>query len=374
MTKVYANGRSVIHKGDGLVNTCAVPDVCKTPSPGGPVPIPYVNVAQDGDLAQGSTSVHIEGNPVALKDSNLSTSSGDEPGTAGGGLVSSKTKGKMTWASASIDVKIEGKGVVRFMEPTQHNGNTFNSAFVQKGGTGLAYGDDPVDGQTKCPVCKERKPEHRILETPQVQSYTRTLLKELAATAKQEGLEATLKKKQVKQGGRKVTLLSGYMVGTLVCKCNTKIFATMSGMSHLESFGRTVNRLKMKDPRWTQCAPLDLAGVFTNPRGDVLPLTVLPDYGNPPGVCAAPQLIQKALSEGHIPAAMSEMWYRPQIPNRLFRKNTALEAASLTVTVSYLKNGSAITTAFNHRESVPSCKTCQSALTQMLCDVNEKAC
>jgi hypothetical protein len=374
MSKVYANGRSVIHKGDGQVNTCAVPDVCKTPSPGGPVPIPYVNVARDGDLAQGSTSVHIEGNSVALKDSNLSTSSGDEPGTAGGGLVSSKTKGKMTWASASIDVKFEGKGVVRFLEPTQHNGNTFNTAFVQKGGTGLAYGDDPAEGRTKCPVCKEKKPEHRILETPQAQSFTRTLLKELSATAKLEGLESTLKKKQVKQDKKKVTLLSGYMVGTLLCKCNTKIFASMSGSYHLDSFGRTVDRLKLKDPRWTQCAPLDLGGTFTNPRGDTMLLSQLPDYGNPPGVCAAPQLIQKALNEGHIPAAMSEMWYRPAIPNRTFRKSSSLEPASLTVTVNYLRNGTEVTTAFNHRESVPSCKTCQASLTQMLCSVNDKTC
>jgi hypothetical protein len=110
------------------------------------VPIPYVNVARDGDLAKGSKSVSIEGNPVALKDSNLSTSSGDEPGTAGGGLISSKTKGKMTWASASIDVKFEGKGVVRFLEPTQHNGNTFNTTLIQQGGPNVAYGDDPIDG------------------------------------------------------------------------------------------------------------------------------------------------------------------------------------------------------------------------------------
>ena len=31
MSTVFANGRSIVHKGDGLVNTCAIPDVCKTP-------------------------------------------------------------------------------------------------------------------------------------------------------------------------------------------------------------------------------------------------------------------------------------------------------------------------------------------------------
>ena len=69
------------------------PDVCKTPSPGGPIPIPYVNIAMDSQLAEGSTKTKIEGNPIALESSNISTSSGDEPGTAGG-IMSSKFKGK----------------------------------------------------------------------------------------------------------------------------------------------------------------------------------------------------------------------------------------------------------------------------------------
>ncbi|MFL5343799.1 MAG: PAAR-like domain-containing protein, partial [Hyalangium sp.] len=76
MSKVYINGRSVVHKGDGQTNVCGTPDVCKTPSPGGPIPVPYVNVAQDGDLASGSRSVSIEGNPIALEDSYLSTKPG----------------------------------------------------------------------------------------------------------------------------------------------------------------------------------------------------------------------------------------------------------------------------------------------------------
>jgi uncharacterized Zn-binding protein involved in type VI secretion len=157
MTKAYANGRSIVHKGDGKTNTSAVPDVCKTPSPGGPIPIPYVNVAQDGDLSEGSSTVSLEGNPIALKNSFLSTSTGDEAGTAGGGLISSKTKGNLTWGSYSLDVKIEGKGVVRFMDVTQHNGNTFNTAFIQDGGTAWAYGDDPTSEDNKCPSMWEGK-------------------------------------------------------------------------------------------------------------------------------------------------------------------------------------------------------------------------
>ena len=127
MSSVFANGRTIIHKGDGYTQASATPDPCKTPSPGGPVPVPYPNFARDSDLSKGSKKTKIEGNPIALKTSNLSTSTGDEGGTAGGGIISSKTKGKLTWVAASIDVKVEGKGVVRFIDICLHNGNMSNA-------------------------------------------------------------------------------------------------------------------------------------------------------------------------------------------------------------------------------------------------------
>lgn len=91
----------------------AFPDVCKTPSPGGPVPIPYPNIAMSKDTAEGSKSVKMDGNSIMLKGSNFSTSTGDEAGTAGGGVVSGKTKGKAEFVNYSFDVKVEGKNVPR---------------------------------------------------------------------------------------------------------------------------------------------------------------------------------------------------------------------------------------------------------------------
>lgn len=50
---VGVNSLSVVHKNsDGL--SISFPDVCKTPTPSGPVPIPYPNVAQTSDTAKGS--------------------------------------------------------------------------------------------------------------------------------------------------------------------------------------------------------------------------------------------------------------------------------------------------------------------------------
>jgi uncharacterized Zn-binding protein involved in type VI secretion len=162
MSNVFANGRLVLHQGDGLTHIAAPPDVCKVPTPAGPVPTPFVNTAQDAMLAKGSKQTSIAGNPVALSSSELSTSTGDEPGTAGG-VISSKMKGKLTWGGSSMDVTVEGKGVARFLDPTLHNGNTFDTAFISNGSTGLAYGDD-----TPCAVCKKGLDNHRVLETADV--------------------------------------------------------------------------------------------------------------------------------------------------------------------------------------------------------------
>ncbi len=109
---VNVNTRTVVHKSSNGIAT-AFPDVCKTPTPGGPVPIPYPNIAMSKDTAQGSKTVSMDGNPIMLKGSNFSTSTGDEAGTAGGGVASNTTKGKAEFVNYSFDVKVEGKNVPR---------------------------------------------------------------------------------------------------------------------------------------------------------------------------------------------------------------------------------------------------------------------
>ena len=80
---VTVNMRTVVHKSSDGVAT-AFPDPCKTPSPGGPVPIPYTNVSKSSDTSQGSKTVEMDGNPIMLEKSEFSTSMGDEAGCAGG--------------------------------------------------------------------------------------------------------------------------------------------------------------------------------------------------------------------------------------------------------------------------------------------------
>ena len=105
------NNRTVVHATSGGV-CMGMPDVCKTPTPGGPVPIPYPNVAKSQDTAMGSSTVTVDGQPIMLKGSCFSQSTGDEAGSAGG-VLSSIIKGKAEFINYSFDVMVEGKNVCR---------------------------------------------------------------------------------------------------------------------------------------------------------------------------------------------------------------------------------------------------------------------
>ncbi len=258
MPDVFANARSVAHKGDGGSQTCPAPDPCKTPSPGGPVPVPYVNLAQNSALASGSTTVKIAGNAIALKTSNLSTSSGNEAGTAGGGIFSSKIKGKLTWAAASADVVVEGEGVIRFMEVCLHNGNTSNTGSQPlRGETGLDYG-----GATQCDICGAAG-GHPI-----------------KSNAQSEGEMAKLMKKAPKARKGAEGPQAGYMMGVLVCKAPNGMMVTLKAHS-----GNPVPGFP--------CKPDPLPGGNTRQ-------------------CAAQRLINAARDLGFVPVAMTEAWRGPR--------------------------------------------------------------
>lgn len=117
---VGVNNMSVVHANSGGVSPC-FPDVCKTPSPAGPVPIPYPNIARSGDTAKGTKKVKCDGQSVCVKDSNFRMSTGDEAGSAGGGVMSNKIKGKAEFVNYSFDVKFEGKNVARAFDLMLHN-------------------------------------------------------------------------------------------------------------------------------------------------------------------------------------------------------------------------------------------------------------
>ena len=108
---VLVNGLSAVTAGSsGILMTS--PDVCNTTCGPATVPIPYPNIAESKDLADGSTSVMIEGNPVCLESSTFAKSTGDEggdkKGTASGTIQDEAKPGLF-----SPTVFIEGKAIVR---------------------------------------------------------------------------------------------------------------------------------------------------------------------------------------------------------------------------------------------------------------------
>jgi hypothetical protein len=98
----------------------AFPDVLQTPSGPTTVPVPYPNIAQLSAASGTASNVKAGGFEVILKDSTISSSSGDEAGTAG----PKGPAGPCSFSASSNTVKANGKGIVRQFDPTsQNNGN-----------------------------------------------------------------------------------------------------------------------------------------------------------------------------------------------------------------------------------------------------------
>lgn len=117
---VFANGLEISAKAQGCKVIADFPDTCFTPpqTPATPpgVPVPYPDFGKDSDLTSGSSKVKIGGEEVSIENSSkYSKCTGDEAGAAPKkGIITSKNTGAVYAHKWSMDVKVEGKGVVRF--------------------------------------------------------------------------------------------------------------------------------------------------------------------------------------------------------------------------------------------------------------------
>jgi Domain of unknown function (DUF4150) len=117
---ITVNDLGLTYKSTVGLSTATIPDVCKTPTPGGPVPLPYPNIADQGSLDKGTTTVKAKGKMIAIKGSEYSMSSGDEPGTVGG-VTSNTFKKETAWITYSFDVKMDGENACRHTDKKFHN-------------------------------------------------------------------------------------------------------------------------------------------------------------------------------------------------------------------------------------------------------------
>lgn len=103
----------------GQCMTTGPTDVCKTPSPGGPVPVPYPNIGMCSD-GTGSSKVKGMCMNALRKGDKLMKSMGDNAGVAGG-VKSSRFMGEVVFKMGKAQVKVEGKQWSQLMDMTEHN-------------------------------------------------------------------------------------------------------------------------------------------------------------------------------------------------------------------------------------------------------------
>ena len=106
--------------------TFAIPDVCNVPSPAGPVPTPFPNMA-GLSTADGTVSrVIMDGRDTVVESSTLPNSQGDEVGTQFG-VTSGTQMDKVSFKTYSFKVMADGKKVVFMTAQTAHNGSNANA-------------------------------------------------------------------------------------------------------------------------------------------------------------------------------------------------------------------------------------------------------
>jgi uncharacterized Zn-binding protein involved in type VI secretion len=161
--------KTPVTKGSSGIAAATVPNVCKMPGPPAPfVPTPLPNIGKSGDSPQGySTTVKIEGKPVAIRGASFGSVGDVASQGTGGGIVSSTTQGRTKFIGlGSMNVKIEGKNVQLLGDPMLNNcagsGSPANAATmtgVSQDAGSPAFWELPID-------CDEKRTDPRWREDP----------------------------------------------------------------------------------------------------------------------------------------------------------------------------------------------------------------
>lgn len=103
----------------------ALPNVCKTPTPSGPVPVVYCSDGMLNQATDTAEKVKFVGKDVVTLGSKIPRSMCDEAGT-GGGVMSGTNMDKVTFKKGSSKVKVEGQPCVHLTSATAQNGSNAN--------------------------------------------------------------------------------------------------------------------------------------------------------------------------------------------------------------------------------------------------------
>lgn len=101
----------------------AFPDVCRTPSPAGPVPIPYPNTALPPTAIPSQFTVLVQGMPAHNLMTTVPMSNGDNAGVATN-PVSNMVMGPCKHMKGSLSTFFGGSPATRMLDPTGQNGTS----------------------------------------------------------------------------------------------------------------------------------------------------------------------------------------------------------------------------------------------------------
>lgn len=97
-------------------------DVCQVPTPAGPVPTPFPNIALPPTADPAAEKILISGMPALNLSSEMNPTNGDQAGAAGG-VVSGVIMGPAKFTMGSMTVMFQGQPAVRLSGPTTQNQN-----------------------------------------------------------------------------------------------------------------------------------------------------------------------------------------------------------------------------------------------------------
>jgi uncharacterized Zn-binding protein involved in type VI secretion len=137
--------KTPVTKGVNSIAAATIPNVCKMPGPPAPfVPTPLPNIGQSGKSPKDfTTTVKVEGDPVAVRGSSYGSTGDIASKGTGGGIVSNNAEGPLKFiAPGSLTVKMQGKNVQLLGDQTFNNngpsGSPPNSATMMGTGHGPA--------------------------------------------------------------------------------------------------------------------------------------------------------------------------------------------------------------------------------------------
>lgn len=373
MARVTINApKTPVTKGSMGIAAATVPNVCKMPGPPAPfVPTPLPNIGKSGDSPQGySTTVKIEGQPVAIRGASFGSMGDVASQGTGGGLISSSTQGRTKFIGpGSLNVKIEGKNVQLLGDPMLNNcgpgGSPANAATMM--GVLQACGlFVMVPSEDRCALCEKEHGKDKQVEESQ---GSKNAAKRVAAV---------LERDEVCREGLKK------MLGVVECKCTKHYYVAHSGMvegSVAKRFGEIVSSLggswhpvrapyvdgpegfmKGRPLSGAERDRFQKAWTSAEYRTERFSRKRTGQAYYPPGTCAAQKALRFAGEHGARRKSLTEQYFNPG----RHMANEVLFADA---------DGRSASVAFAHGGSVPPCGTCEMILPMLLClDEGEDKC